>query len=421
MYVILFVNILRARKCDFKEHLMSKFKSLTPILVVAIFLLAAVFVAFLGGAVPMQTASAEFLDISRSSYPTVEVNDDVSFREALEGDGNKFIVVTKDITVESETNRHLDKAHPSYYYDYFTQIESIHVKGNKILDLNGHEIYYSDKSQLYYYMSTGGFGNELKSLRYHGEYSVEGTYAFSYENTLIYVDDGASLRITDSQGDKGTLQFDSMFSEIDDAPFNVIRNVVQVEKGGELYVHGGNIVAGRNKKIYSYVRVSDVNSTKNYYKTVTAYNMGSAVIANGGNVIVTGGVLKGRGATYDGHEVACVLVKDGSLLVEGGKLFGYGYAHALRVHEKALANVRITNGYFEAYKEEYAAYTGSLGLYSNLHSAKLGALVTDDNEDRPLDYSQIIDQDATSFYVQTGGDKDGDPSEFNKQYCTFSP
>ena len=387
------------------------------LIAVAVLATSAVLLGVLGQ--PSHAAQAEVLDITRPAYPTVKVEDDESFRAALTSEGKAYIVVDKDISFESGISKVYYKDKPGYTYEFFDKIESIHVKGDKILNLNGHQVYYSDKSQLYYRITTGGFGNELRDFLYHGEYSHDGPNAFSYENTLIQVDEGATLRIVDTQGDKGTLQFDSMFSEIDDAPYNVIRNVIQVNHGGKLFVYGGNLVAGRSKKIYSYVKV-EYDSHYSYH-TVTAYNMGSAVIVDGGEATISGGVLKGRGATYDGREVACVLVKDGSLLVEGGKLFSYGYAYTLRVHEKAISNVRLTGGYLEAYKEEYAAYMSSLGLRSNVFKVDLGSLAKDDNWYYPLDFTQLIDQDATSFYIQTDGDKEGTASESNKQYTTFSP
>ena len=71
------------------------------------------------------------LDYNNNNYPRVEVNSDETLRDALYSEDSKFIVVTKDITVESKLPKESVENR-----QYYSSIPSIIVRGNKILHLN---------------------------------------------------------------------------------------------------------------------------------------------------------------------------------------------------------------------------------------------------------------------------------------------
>ena len=290
-----------------------------------------------------------------TAYSKVLVHNDQELRNALTASGDNYIVVDNDITVESEL------VEKSETYRYFKSIDPIHVNGNKVLNLNGHEVYYSDSSEIYDERSTNGFGNLPKD--FNRGYSASSD---NYKKTLIYVSN-ANLTIFDPTN-KGTLQFDSMFSDYSFAVENIERNVLRVGNGGKLEVHGGNIIAGRNKQQYLYVH--DLVRRVMCYRTATIYNTGSALTLDGGSAYITGGTLKGRGAIRgENYEFGAIRYLDGYLYIEGGSFYGYGQGAAIVIHEddgslssleldeKAkLKKIIIKGGYFESYSESYAAH-----------------------------------------------------------------
>ncbi|MBQ9416179.1 MAG: hypothetical protein IJU20_04990 [Clostridia bacterium] len=395
-------------------------KTVLSVVLAGLIVLAIAITIMVPATLTAHAAVSETLDYTNSTYPVVKVTNDEELRAALTDEGNKLVVIQNDIEVESPIDESWEDKH--------AEIPEIDVRGNKILHLNGHQVYYSDKSQLCYFGTIGGFGNKRVELDYKWYSDNES----AYNKTLIKVGYDATLTITDNSDNKGVLQFDTMFSDIDGAPGNILRNVIRVAQGGKLVVHGGNIVAGRNKQVYSYVfdRSKSISRTR----TVTAYTMGSAVIVDGGEVLVTGGTLKGRGHNDSDTEVAAIFYKKGKLRIENGKFFGYGSAPALCVkvsdakvpveENLSLADIVIKTGYFESYCETYASYYFSSNF--RMGEPEYGAFVCHSGKDTVQNmgdaYANLLEnQDSAVVKRTTDHSGDGsDAGDWGKECYTIS-
>ena len=290
----------------------------------------------LGKDASVYATSNAVLNYSNLNYPTVNVTNDEELRAALTSEGNKLVVVTSDITCETVYDSKENK---------YSSIDSIVIADNKILHLNGHDIYYSDSSQ-------------LRKL-------YDGSWGYSESNkNLIEVGEGATLTIADNEENKGVLQFDSTFATIEDTIYPPVRNVINVTTGGKVNIHGGNIIAGRGKEVYADILQTD--TMVQGHRNVMAYNIGSALLINGGNAIITNGTLEGRGKGYFGkesHTCGAIEYSKGSLLIENAKVIGKGRALAIRMdtlgfsqEERDIYDIKIRNGYFESDCESRAAY-----------------------------------------------------------------
>ena len=215
----------------------------------------------------MVSAESEYIEVG-----TVE-----DFKNVLASNGDKNIIVTRDIIYTCQVND---------VGSYWITLGS----GEKTLNLNG------------------------KSVELNAETGVE--------TTMIRVPSGASLIIKDTSGDNSGKLFcyGKMTSPRDGEGipryFNEEvkhRNVLEVD-GGAVTINGGTLEAGRSKKMWIYDGrdVYDLRHMLDY--TIQFGVLGLAI-----------------GARYDGYAWQqvngdCITVKDGSLLVNDGIFLGRGFS-----------------------------------------------------------------------------------------------
>lgn len=346
------------------------------------------------------------LDYSNSNYPTVYVNNDEELRAALTNEADKLVVVNKDITCESVIED-----------GSYTSIEPIEVVGNKILHLNGNHVYYSDKTQ---------FGIRQGGTEYYYKGFEESKYDKPHTKNLIIVNDGVTFTITDNDDNKGILQFDSKFGDISESQYDTVRNVLYVKQGGKLNIHGGTIVAGRNKLIYDAQKV----------KNVTAYIMGSAIVCDGGNVVITGGILKGRGSESRNSTIYLSSKNNRSTLyIENAKIFGYSGVCTIYSYNYLLHNdIKIVSGYFESYRETNSASNiyDPMPVWNNhIHVANspsvhaFGYSEDDHGHERvyfTMPSGWLADSEHTTKNITSDHSGDGDSSsDWAKEVCVITP
>ena len=215
----------------------------------------------------MVSAESEYIEVG-----TVE-----DFKNILASNGDKSIIVTRDIIYTCQV-----KDAGSYWITLGS--------GEKALNLNG------------------------KSVELNAETGVE--------TTMIRVPNGASLVINDTSGDNSGKLFcyGKMTSPRDGEGipryFNEEvkhRNVLEVD-GGAVTINGGTLEAGRSKKMWIYDGrdVYDLRHMLDY--TLQFGALGLAI-----------------GARFDGYAWQqvngdCITVKDGSLLVNDGIFLGRGFS-----------------------------------------------------------------------------------------------
>ena len=267
----------------------------------------------------------------------VEVSTKEEFKEILESNGDKNIIVTRDIIYTCQVND-VD--------DYWITLG----RGEKTLNLNG------------------------KAVELNAETGVE--------TTMIRVRSGASLIINDTSGDNSGKLFcyGKMSSPRDDDGipryFNdavKYRNVLEVD-GGTATINGGTLEAGRSKKYWIY----DGRDIYNYkYQTdyalqggILAWTIGvrydgyawqqvngDCITVNDGVLMVNDGIFLGRGfsnlETYvderpamDIHfsRSACLRLLGGSTTINGGTFWGRGNANVFGASKDA--NITVKNGTF---------------------------------------------------------------------------
>ena len=282
-----------------------------------------------------------------SSYKKVSATDYFEFRAYLQADRDYYITIKNDFDEESED-----------LGSTFADIPLIEVKGNKVIDFAGHSVYVSDKSEL---------------VKKDGTwvYRSDDNYLDKYYKTLITIKDGADLTIFDATGNGG-LQFDSQFADMWLQKINVTRNVFQVEKGGKLTVHGGIFKAGREKTSFTKCRSDKSDLFGNHpaiYRNIYGYNMGAAVIVDGGSFVSTGGIFIGNGLerVFTDSKAGALWFHDvegSSVLIEGGNFYGYGNAPAFGIHGVYEINggrpyrdrITIKDGYYEATARDNVAF-----------------------------------------------------------------
>lgn len=214
--------------------------------------------------------------ITASAEEYTEVNTAEGFKEILESDGDKNILVTGDIIYTCMTNA---------VGDYWITLGN----GQKTLNLNG------------------------KSVELNAEAGME--------TTMIRVPVGASLVINDTSGDNSGKLFcygkmETPRTDMGPRYFNDAvkhRNVLELD-GGVVTVNGGTLEAGRSKKqwIYDGRDVYDLRHMLDY--TIQFGVLGLAI-----------------GARFDGYAWQqvngdCITVKDGSLMVNDGVFLGRGFS-----------------------------------------------------------------------------------------------
>ncbi|MBE7033773.1 MAG: S-layer homology domain-containing protein [Ruminococcaceae bacterium] len=214
----------------------------------------------------------------------IEISTAERFKEILESNGDKNIIITRDIIYTCSV-RDTDT--------YWITLGS----GKKTLNLNG------------------------KNVELNAEVNGNG----NNETTMIRVPEGAELIINDSSGDNsgslwcyGRMEWatdeysaDSPFYYNSDVKY---RNVLEID-GGMVTVNGGTLEAGRSKKhwVYNGRDVYDLRHMLEY--------------------AIQGGVLAlAIGARYDGYAWQqvngdCITVNDGNLLINDGIFLGRGFSH----------------------------------------------------------------------------------------------
>ncbi len=207
----------------------------------------------------------------------VEVNTAEAFKQILESNGDKNIIVTRDIIYTCQV---------SDVGDYWVTLGS----GQKTLNLNG------------------------KSVELNAETGME--------TTMIRVPKGADLTINDTSGDNsGTLfcygKMETPRTDMGPRYFNdkvKYRNVLEIDRGA-VTINGGTLEAGRSKKMWIYDGrdVYDLRHMLDY--TIQFGVLGLAI-----------------GARFDGYAYQqvngdCITVKDGSLLVNDGIFLGRGFSN----------------------------------------------------------------------------------------------
>ncbi len=208
----------------------------------------------------------------------IEVSTADSFKEILESNGDKNILITSDIIYTCQVN---DVG--SYWITL--------GRGEKTLNLNG------------------------KSVELNAETGVE--------TTMIRVPSGASLIINDTSGNNSGALFcygkidhphdDDGFPEYFNSDVKY-RNVLEID-GGTVTINGGTLEAGRSKKqwICDGMDVYDLRHLLDY--TIQFGVLGLAI-----------------GARFDGYAWQqvngdCITVKEGSLLVNEGIFLGRGFSN----------------------------------------------------------------------------------------------
>lgn len=268
----------------------------------------------------------------------VEVNTAEAFKQILESNGDKNIIVTGDIIYTCQVRD---------VGDYWITLGS----GQKTLNLNG------------------------KSVELNAETGME--------TTMIRVPSGASLIVKDTSGDNSGKLFcyakidhphdDSGYPEYFNSDVKY-RNVLEID-GGAVTINGGTLEAGRSKKqwIYNGIDVYDLRHMLDYALQYGILGFaigarfdgyawqqinGDCITVKGGSLMVNDGTFLGRGfsklETYvkeNDNDVdvefsrsACLRLVGGSAAINGGTFWGRGNADVLSVSKNAKLTVK--NGTF---------------------------------------------------------------------------
>ena len=215
-------------------------------------------------------------------------------------------------------------------------------KGTKILDLNGYRLYLSDK------------GNAPA------------------QSVMMVIPEGASLNVYDDVG-TGMIWMDGQMKFGDDFYGDdaiLVRDVFAVT-GGLLAVHGGEIHAGRAKRVWCNLVSQNTpdwdwgdkySAASAYSGYATKFNSGTAVTVESGEAMIYGGEFWGRGwdnisiisrvpnngAGADGHRDRCAAMRvlgDGKARIYDGSFYGRSDADAIQV--EIPSNVIIEEGTFD--------------------------------------------------------------------------
>jgi len=266
-----------------------------------------------------------------------EVGTAEAFKQALESNGDKNIIVTRDIIYTCQV---------SEVGDYWITLG----RGQKILNLNG------------------------KSVELNAETGEE--------TTMILVPKSADLIINDTSGDNSGRLFcygrmESVTS--DRGPRYLIgavkyRNVLEID-GGMVTINGGTLEAGRSKKMWVYDG-KDVYSLRHLLDYTIQFGVlglaigarydgyawqqvnGDCITVNDGTLMVNDGIFLGRGfsklETYvkaNDNDVdvefsrsACLRLLGGATIINGGMFHGKGNADVFGSRKDA--KVTIKNGTF---------------------------------------------------------------------------
>ena len=206
--------------------------------------------------------------------------------------------------------------------------DSIPVRGKKVIELNGHDISYTDNG-VFFSQNTG-----LSKLH------------------LLKVEKGAELVINDRTGG-GKIRFSANHLWTNEIEYRHARNVIAVMNGGHLTVNSGTLEAGESEKF-------KIWSMPFSYSTEYRQVGGCAVIMDGGAVVViNGGCLRGRSSGY-WNDAAITAASNCSLTIYDGEFWGMGCAPALRIDKAEKPDIR--GGTFNVHKQDYEIV---LKLYSS--------------------------------------------------------
>ena len=314
-------------------------------------------VVMLIGVMPMGlftvTAGALTDPPTGTGYPTVKVKNWDELKAALENDGNAIITLTDDIHYYiGLSGKNTPAAEPIKCTIY----------GNKILELNGNDIYYEDDSNAY----TVDKGKWSKADRCY--------------TTLFSVDKNADLTIQDSKGggkihssayfigyQKCCTGKGEFFTNLTDAwladyvdmyTIYCTRNLFEID--GTVTMKSGTVAAGKEKKQWvTEARLGDSDLRTGY---VTQGIAGNAFTVNdGGTLTVFGGEISGtacvnyswwdKGVASD----SAVDAKENShVTIYDGKFIGYNGANTLKYKYKATCpDITVYGGIFETRKNDY--------------------------------------------------------------------
>ena len=277
----------------------------------------------------------------------VEVDTPEEFVEILESDGDKNIIVTKDIV-------------------FTTRI--VYTS--------------SDENNIGLYWIT--LGNGKKTLNLNGK-KVELNAETGVETTMIRVPEGAELIIRDTSGDNsGTLfcygKMEPTYSEAMGLGmpeyFNgdvKYRNVLEID-GGMVTVDGGTLEAGRSKKMWV-MDAKDIYSLKHLVEYALQYGVvglaigsrydgyvwqqvnGDCITVNDGTLMINDGVFLGRGfAKFESYAVegkfdveldferaAALRLLGGNTIINGGTFHGKGNADVFNIEKEAGITIKNAN------------------------------------------------------------------------------
>lgn len=295
----------------------AKPKRLLSLLLTVVILLGTIPI----GALPVGAADAP-------SWITIKGTNDFSRMAQLTGmlsqSGTKYIKLGEDINL----NYNSDSAFP--------------VNGIKHLDLNGYKINYDDRT------------------------SENCSYMFEVES-------GAEMYIYDSSNKKtGYIHFDGILPKDNE----ISRSIFVVESGGKLVVNGGEIEAGRSKRVWL---TAAGNGEGGWYDGYARQQVQGAAIYVSPNAecIINGGVIRGRGT--GGFHVkrengstkkiiySAAVCNEGTLTVNDGFLKGMGGADVIR-EEGNSAITKVFSGILDTHKVDvhlYRDYGYRVGKFGN--------------------------------------------------------
>lgn len=186
---------------------------------------------------------------------------------------------------------------------------------------------------------------------------------------LITVIGGSELHIYDSQNGGGYIHYEG---KLDSKTAYVNRSLIHVEDGGKLFVNGGELEAGRSKKIYGTWNESyHVDSQRDTWQDIDIWTgnirhliTGSAIVLQpGSECVINGGEFYGRG-DYDGHSAA-IRARDAKLIINGGYFKGFSGADALWIDIYDTTGTYIINGgEFDTHKNDRLMRNDD-GLWAN--------------------------------------------------------